>query len=97
MQKILFKAKRVEDNEWVYGYIWIGNDHAYLIPCTAGIRYDDETHFMTAYAYEIDKSTICLYTAMHDSDGRNCTSDCPFNIGKPCPAAEGCPGWEDIK
>lgn len=29
------------------------------------------------------------------SDGRNCTSDCPFNIGKPCPAAEGCPGWED--
>lgn len=31
------------------------------------------------------------------SDGRNCTSDCPYNTGKPCPAAEGCPGWEDIK
>lgn len=69
MQKILFKAKRIEDNEWVYGYLWIGNDHAYLIPSTAGIRYDDETHFMTAYAYEIDKSTICLYTGMHGRDG----------------------------
>lgn len=30
-------------------------------------------------------------------DGKICTSDCPFNIGKPCPAAEGCPGWEDRK
>lgn len=29
------------------------------------------------------------------SDGRNCTSDCPYNIGKPCPAAEGCPGYEE--
>ena len=29
------------------------------------------------------------------SDGRNCTSDCPYNTGKPCPAAEGCPGWEE--
>lgn len=31
------------------------------------------------------------------SDGRNCASDCPYNTDKPCPAAEGCPGYEDKK
>ena len=69
MPEILFKAKRIADGAWVYGYPWIGIDHTYMIPCTAGIKYNDETHFMTAYAYEVDKSTICLYTGTHDREG----------------------------
>lgn len=28
-------------------------------------------------------------------DGRKCTSDCPYSTERPCPAASGCPGYEE--
>lgn len=69
MREILFKAKRVDNSEWVYGYLWIGNDHAYIIPFNVGIGYDDEEKHIKAFAYEIGKATICQYTGLTDKNG----------------------------
>lgn len=70
MRKIIFKAKRIDNGNWVYGYIWIGNDHSYIIPHNVGIGYDDETKkIISAAAYEIDPKTICQYTGLTDKNG----------------------------
>lgn len=69
MREILFKAKRADNGEWVKGYLWIGNNHAYITPDNIGISYDEAEKRIKAFAYEIDKSTICQYTGLTDKNG----------------------------
>lgn len=71
MREILFRAKRIDNGEWIYGYIWRGNDHSYIIPHNVGIGYDDETKkIISAAAYEIDPETICQYIGLTDKNGK---------------------------
>ena len=46
-------------------------------------------------AYEYTELTPKQVRELQEADGRNCTSDCPYNTGRPCPAADGCPGYEE--
>lgn len=58
MREILFKAKRIDNGEWVKGLITImwGQYHI--------ISPDDENT-----AYPIDTDTICQYTGLTDKNG----------------------------
>lgn len=69
MREILFRAKRIDNGEWVKGYFWRGVDHIYMIPSHVGIGYDDKTKNMSAYAVEVEPETICQYTGLTDKNG----------------------------
>lgn len=89
MRKILFKAKRIDNGEWMCGYLWRGVDHSYMIPSHVGIGYSEERHFMEAYAHEIDSATICQYTGMNDKNGVRIWEHSKCSVGRLCVYAVG--------
>lgn len=64
MREILFKAKRVDDREWVVGQ--------YVNTCYPGK--DKETgHFIVVYPneyHEVYTSTLCQFTGLCDKNGK---------------------------
>lgn len=59
MREILFKAKRIDNGEWVYGN--------YAFTDTNG-----EQHFIfqnKAFEFEVDKDTICQFTGLFYKNG----------------------------
>ena len=61
--RYLFKAKRIDNGEWVVGYIarygHTGKEKYYIIPSYAS----------DLYAIEVDPSTICQCTGLKDKNG----------------------------
>lgn len=57
MREILFKAKRVDNGEWVYGY--------YMDRHGSEIIEQGTWHI-----FEIDENTICQYTGLTDKNGK---------------------------
>lgn len=64
----LRKAKRLDNGEWVKGWLWCGADHSYITPYNYGIGYDENTNKISATGYEIDVDTICRSTSLLNSD-----------------------------
>ena len=62
--RYLFKAKRLDNGEWVVGYIarygHTGKEKYYIIPSYAS----------DLYAIEVDPSTICQCTGLKDKNGK---------------------------
>ena len=62
--RYLFKAKRIDNGEWVVGYIarygHTGKEKYYIIPSYAS----------DLYAIEVDPSTICRCTGLKDNNGK---------------------------
>ena len=62
--RYLFKAKRVDNGEWVVGYIvrygHTGKEKYYIVPSYAS----------DLYAIEVDPSTICQCTGLKDNNGK---------------------------
>lgn len=62
--RYLFKAKRIDNGEWVFGYIirygHTGKEKYYIIPSYAS----------DLYSFLIDKNTICQCTGLKDKNGR---------------------------
>lgn len=59
MREILFKAKRIDTGEWVYG------NYAFTDVCGGH-------HFIfqnKAFEHEVDENTICQYTGLKDKHG----------------------------
>ena len=61
MREILFKAKRIDNGEWVEGYLYrLSEQHNPFIMlknrCGLG--------------YEVDEKTICQYTGLKDKNGK---------------------------
>ncbi len=63
MREILFKAKRLDNGEWVEGY-YIG-----LIG-VLDVHEICDVHDITGPRVEVDPSTVCQYTGLTDSDGK---------------------------
>ena len=59
-REILFKAKRIDNGEWVYGN--------YAFEDTKGERHFIFQNF--GFEYEVGKDTICQYTGLTDKNGR---------------------------
>ena len=69
-----FKGKRKDNNEWVDGYLWNGNNISLIIPHNTGVGYDNKTNSISAGVYEVDKSTICRPTGFYSSPKRHACS-----------------------
>ena len=66
--RYLFKGKRLDNGEWVQGYLVYDNrDKLYRI--IMDIQYSTGTCITTDNAPRVDSSTICQCTGLKDKDG----------------------------
>ena len=66
--RYLFRAKRIDNGEWVQGALFNGESH-----CIIGqeIKFSPYTeHECKIVGYEVDKDTICQYTGLKDKNGK---------------------------
>ena len=70
MRDILFKAKRIDNGEWVEGFLCKKKD--YCFDNRTEPKYVIITEFSNTgiVSYEIDESTICQYTGLTDKNGK---------------------------
>lgn len=75
-REILFKAKRLDNGEWVGGNIVdVPEDAdfmpgAYILPRLVSARADPPTKgIMLGGFFEVDPSTVCQYTGLTDKNG----------------------------
>ena len=67
--RYLFKAKRIDNEEWVQGYLVYDNrDKLYRI--IMEIQYSTGTCITTDNAPRVDSSTICQCTGLKDKNGK---------------------------
>ena len=63
MREILFKAKRMDNREWVEGY--------YIGPIgVLDVHEICDIHDITGPRVEVDPSTVCEYTGLTDKNGK---------------------------
>lgn len=64
MREILFKAKRIDNGEWVEGLLWKKkyNSNKIFISCFPDEDDNEE-------AFVVDSKTICQYTGLTDKNG----------------------------
>lgn len=72
MREILFKAKRVDNGEWVEGYYSKSPDpmFAFLKDFIFAPYFDEKTERGYDNGYMIDINTLCQYTGLTDKNGR---------------------------
>lgn len=63
MCEILFKAKRLDNGEWVEGYYWTNLFDNHFIRIA-----QDKTGRFTIDDFEIDPDTLCRFTGLTDKD-----------------------------
>lgn len=66
--RYLYRAKRTDNGEWIYGALLPLNDGSYRIATSC--LDTNETNLLTVCAYEIDPSTICQCTGLKDKNGK---------------------------
>jgi len=62
-REILFRGKRSDNGEWVYGYL-IGND-----AIVGEIVEFDEDYFITEFWYKVNPETVGQFTGLTDKNG----------------------------
>lgn len=63
-REIKFKAKRLDNGEWVCGYFYEENGNTYIIE-----NRQKESMLNRNVTYEVDPSTVCQFTGMKDEKG----------------------------
>ena len=67
--RYLFKAKRIDNKEWVTGALLCSKDEIYKI-VTSYLEGRDNGGMILACAYDVDESTICQCTGLKDENGK---------------------------
>lgn len=65
LENIKFKAKRLENKEWACGYFYQENDNTYIVEDR-----QKESLLHRNAAYEVDPSTVCMFTGFLDKNGK---------------------------
>mgnify|MGYP003294498871 CR=1 FL=1 len=63
MREILFKAKRIDNGEWVEGFLYK------QVAIDNQLHYAIEVISARVKTYKVDESTICQYTGLTDRNG----------------------------
>ena len=63
-ENIKFKAKRLDDNSWVFGYFYEENGNTYIIE-----NRQKESKLNRNLTYQVDPSTVCMFTGLKDKNG----------------------------
>lgn len=64
IENIKFKAKRLDNQEWVCGYFYEENGNTYIIE-----NRQKESMLNRNVIYEVDPSIVCQFTGAKDCDG----------------------------
>lgn len=64
IENIKFRAKRLDNGEWVKGYFYEENGNTYIIE-----NRQKESMLNRNVTYGVDPSTVCQFTGMKDSEG----------------------------
>lgn len=64
IENIKFKAKRLDNNSWVFGYFYEENGNTYIIE-----NRQKESMLNRNVTYEVDPSTVCQFTGLKDCEG----------------------------
>ena len=66
MREILFKAKRLDNGEWVEGFcVNISNKHLYIFTG----KLDISNGYLDLEKYSVGPKTLCQYTGLTDKNG----------------------------
>lgn len=65
MRKIKFKAKRLDNQEWVYGSFYEENDNTYIIEDR-----QKESMLNRNIPYRVNSDTVCQFTGCVDKNGK---------------------------
>ena len=69
---IKFRGKRVDNDEWTYGYLVFSEDYMFDYSCRIDIPYIipiDNFNLKDYREYPVDESTIGQYTGLKDKNG----------------------------
>lgn len=78
MREILFKAKRIDNGEWVEGHLFDngfdGKEKRYFVGTFIIEKYNgtacDKWNATGIYFYEIDPKTLCQFTGLYDKNSK---------------------------
>ena len=68
MREILFRGKRIDNGEWVEGYL-IHDKHDGLYRIVIKLEYSTGTYIVTGFAPRVNVETIGQYTGLTDKNG----------------------------
>ena len=80
MREILFKAKRLDNGEWIEGYYWVNSLNNHLIRV---VKHKADT--FTTGDYEVDPDTLCQFTGTNDMDDNKIWENNIVNLSKENP------------
>lgn len=72
-REIKFRGKRVDNDEWTYGYLVFSEDYIFDYSCRIDIPYIipiNNFNLKDYREYRVDGSTICQYTGLKDKNGK---------------------------
>lgn len=65
VENIKFKAKRLDNGEWVCGYFYEENGNTYIIE-----NRQKESVLNRNVTHQVDSKTVCQFTGLKDCEGR---------------------------
>ena len=69
MREIIFRGKRLDNGEWVYGSLFVGFKKSYICPEAIAMYYFDGALCLGGFI-EVDPSTVGQYTGLKDNNGK---------------------------
>lgn len=69
MREIIFRGKRIDNGEWVYGSLFVGFKKSYICP-EAIAMYNFDGALCLGGFIEVDPSTVGQYTGLNDTNDK---------------------------